>query len=114
MKLSVDFFKDYPYSKNMMSNTYHLDQITETINGQTRDFEITADVTFCHIDGTEIDSVSITEWNDGENPIEHGHDETLLDLLRHHIEMAIEQDEDEPSVKELREDAKEWHQLQDA
>ena len=64
-----------------MSNTYHLDEITETINGQTRDFQIEATVSYCHIDGTEIDSVLITEWtNDGETEINHGHDDELLNL----------------------------------
>ena len=64
----------------MISKTYDIDEVME----QGRDFHIEARVSFCNVDGIQIEDVEITEWiNDGSEEIKHGEDAKLLKMLRH-------------------------------
>ena len=88
----------------MLSKSFDIDEVTE----QGRDFHIEAEVSFCNVDGINIETVEITEWtNDGETEIKHGDNAELLKMLRHHIDSAIERDEDTPTREEIAEAAKE-------
>ena len=90
----------------MISKTYDIDEVME----QGRDFHIEAEVSFCNVDGINIEKVEITEWiNDGNEEIKHGEDAELLKMLRHHIDHAIESDEYAPTDDEISEDAKETY-----
>jgi len=88
----------------MLSKSYDIDEVTE----QGREFHIEAEVSFCNVDGINIESVEITEWtNDGETETKHGENAELLKMLRHHIDSAIEGDEYKPTREEIAEAAKE-------
>jgi len=91
---------------HMISKTYDIDEVME----QGRDFHIEARVSFCNVDGIQIEDVEITEWiNDGSEEIKHGEDAELLKMLRHHIDNAIEGDEYAPTEGEIRQAAYEQH-----
>lgn len=91
---------------HMISKTYDIDEVME----QGRDFHIEARVSFCNVDGIQIEDVEITEWiNDGSEEIKHGEDAELLKMLRHHIDNAIESDEYAPTESEIRQAAYEQH-----
>jgi hypothetical protein len=90
----------------MICKTYDIDEVME----QGRDFHIEARVSFCNVDGIQIESVEITEWiNDGSEEIKHGEDAELLKMLRPYIDGAIADDSYAPTDEEIRQAAYEQH-----